>query len=103
MQQTAIKRQFLAKLDRPFIIAALIIPIVHLGLGYIDLSMTFVGGASAIWPSFGVFLAGMLLVGYRVWPTKLFPITPCNSRCDRTNRSRVYLRRFTKDPQLDVG
>ncbi|WP_414572422.1 MASE1 domain-containing protein, partial [Nostoc sp. CCY 9925] len=32
------------------------------------LSMTFVGGASAIWPSFGVFLAGMLLVGYRVWP-----------------------------------
>ncbi|MFN6565560.1 MAG: MASE1 domain-containing protein [Nostoc sp. ChiSLP01] len=68
MQQTTIKRQFLPKLDRPFIIAALIIPIVHLGLGYIGLSMTFVGGASAIWPSFGVFLAGMLLVGYRVWP-----------------------------------
>ncbi|RCJ32512.1 histidine kinase [Nostoc minutum NIES-26] len=68
MQQTTIKRQFLDKLDRPFIIAALIIPIVHLGLGYIGLSMTFVNGASAIWPSFGVFVAGMLLVGYRVWP-----------------------------------
>jgi len=68
MQQTTIKRQFLGKLDRPFIIAALIIPIVHLGLGYLGLSMTFVNGASAFWPSFGVFLAGMLLVGYRVWP-----------------------------------
>ncbi|MBW4564556.1 MAG: MASE1 domain-containing protein [Mojavia pulchra JT2-VF2] len=68
MQQTTIKQQFLPNLDRPFIIAALTIPIVHLGLGYIGLSMTFIGGASAFWPSFGVFLAGMLLVGYRVWP-----------------------------------
>lgn len=68
MQQSKIKLQFLAKLDRPLIIAALIIPIVHLGLGYIGLSMTFVGGASAFWPSLGVFVAGMLLVGYRVWP-----------------------------------
>jgi len=67
-RQTMIKRLFPFKLDRPFIIAALTIPIVHLGLGYIGLSMTFVGGASAIWPSFGVFVAGMLLVGYRVWP-----------------------------------
>ncbi|GBE91953.1 two-component sensor histidine kinase [Nostoc cycadae WK-1] len=32
------------------------------------LSMTFVGGASAFWPALGVFVAGMLLVGYRVWP-----------------------------------
>ncbi|MCC5636144.1 MASE1 domain-containing protein [Nostoc sp. CHAB 5844] len=63
-----IKRLFPIKLDRPFIIAALIIPIVHLGLGYIGLPMTFVGGASAFWPSLGVFVAGMLLVGYRVWP-----------------------------------
>ncbi|MBD2446235.1 MASE1 domain-containing protein [Nostoc sp. FACHB-152] len=68
MQLNSLKRQFLAKLDRPFIIAALIIPIVHLGLGYMGLSMTFVNGASAFWPSFGVFLAGMLLVGYRIWP-----------------------------------
>ncbi|MBD2435410.1 MASE1 domain-containing protein [Nostoc sp. FACHB-110] len=68
MQLNTIKRQFLLKLDRPLIIAALTIPIVHLGLGYLGLSMTFVDGASAFWPSLGVFLAGMLLVGYRVWP-----------------------------------
>ncbi|MBE8992443.1 MASE1 domain-containing protein [Nostoc sp. LEGE 12450] len=68
MQQTTTRQQFLPKLDRPFIIAALTIPIVHLGLGYIGLSMTFVGGASAFWPSLGVFLSGMLLIGYRVWP-----------------------------------
>jgi signal transduction histidine kinase/CheY-like chemotaxis protein len=68
MQQTTIKQQFLAKFDRPFLIAALIIPIVHLCLGYIGLSMTFVNGASVFWPSFGVFLTGMLLIGYRVWP-----------------------------------
>ncbi|WP_102205185.1 hypothetical protein [Fischerella muscicola] len=66
MQQTTIKRQFLVKLDRPFIIAALIIPIVHLAFGYIGLSMTFVNSASAFWPSLGVFLAAMLLIGYRV-------------------------------------
>ncbi|BBD58897.1 sensor protein [Nostoc sp. HK-01] len=68
MQLNTIKQQFLVKLDRPFILAALIIPLVHLGLGYIGLSMTFVGGASAFWPALGVFVAGMLLVGYRVWP-----------------------------------
>jgi signal transduction histidine kinase/DNA-binding NarL/FixJ family response regulator len=68
MQQTTIKQQSLVKLDRPFLIAALIIPIVHLCLGYLGLSMTFVNGASVFWPSLGVFLAAMLLVGYRVWP-----------------------------------
>ncbi|OUL21013.1 histidine kinase [Nostoc sp. RF31YmG] len=68
MQQTTIKQKFLVKLDRPFLIAALIIPIVHLCLGYLGLSMTFVNGASVFWPSLGVFLAAMLLVGYRVCP-----------------------------------
>ncbi|MBE9205073.1 MASE1 domain-containing protein [Nostoc sp. LEGE 06077] len=68
MQLNTIKQQLLVKLDCPFILAALIIPLVHLGLGYIGLSMTFVGGASAFWPSLGVFVAGMLLIGYRVWP-----------------------------------
>ncbi|WP_026735163.1 MASE1 domain-containing protein [Fischerella sp. PCC 9605] len=68
MQQNTRKPQSLVKLDRPFLIAALIIPIVHFCLGYIGLSMTFVNGASVFWPSLGVFLAAMLLVGYRVWP-----------------------------------
>ncbi|MDZ8050409.1 MAG: MASE1 domain-containing protein [Aulosira sp. ZfuVER01] len=68
MQQTTIKQKSLIKFDRPFLIAALIIPIVHFCLGYIGLSMTFVNGASVFWPSLGVFLAAMLLVGYRVWP-----------------------------------
>ncbi|MBD2597611.1 MASE1 domain-containing protein [Nostoc spongiaeforme FACHB-130] len=68
MQSNTIKPQFPVKLDRPFILAALIIPLVHIGLGYLGLSMTFVGGASAFWPSLGVFVAAMLLIGYRVWP-----------------------------------
>ncbi|BAY09277.1 MASE1 domain-containing protein [Calothrix sp. NIES-2098] len=68
MQQTTFKQQSLFKLDRPLLLAALIIPIVHLCLGRIGLSMTFVNGASAFWPSLGVFLAAMVLVGYRVWP-----------------------------------
>ncbi|ALF55187.1 hypothetical protein ACX27_23940 [Nostoc piscinale CENA21] len=68
MQSNTIKPQFLVKLDRPFILAALIIPLIHIGLGYVGLSMTFVGGASAFWPSLGVFVAAMLLIGYRVWP-----------------------------------
>jgi signal transduction histidine kinase/CheY-like chemotaxis protein len=68
MQQSTIKQRFLVKFDRPLVIAALTIPIVHLGLGYIGLSMTFVNGASVFWPSLGLFLAAMLLVGYRVWP-----------------------------------
>ncbi|BAY22458.1 sensor protein [Calothrix sp. NIES-2100] len=68
MQHITRKQQSLVKIDRPFVIAALIIPIVHLCLGYIGLSMTFVNGASVFWPSLGVFVAAMLLVGYRVWP-----------------------------------
>jgi signal transduction histidine kinase/CheY-like chemotaxis protein len=68
MQPMAIKQKFPLKLDRTFLIAALVIPIVHLYLGYVGLSTTFVNGASAFWPSLGVFLAAMLLLGYRVWP-----------------------------------
>ncbi|WP_199329130.1 MASE1 domain-containing protein [Coleofasciculus sp. FACHB-1120] len=64
----AIKQKFPVKLDRTFLIAALVIPIVHLYLGYVGLSTTFVNGASVFWPSLGVFLAAMLLLGYRVWP-----------------------------------
>ncbi|MFE1744249.1 MASE1 domain-containing protein [Coleofasciculus sp. H7-2] len=64
----AIKQKFPVKLDRTYLIAALVIPIVHLYLGYVGLSTTFVNGASVFWPSLGVFLAAMLLLGYRVWP-----------------------------------
>ena len=62
------KHQFPFRLERTYLIAALVIPTVHIGLGYIGLSTTFINGASAFWPSFGVFLAAMLLLGYRVWP-----------------------------------
>ncbi|MBD2083409.1 MASE1 domain-containing protein [Coleofasciculus sp. FACHB-542] len=68
MQPMAITQKFPIKLDRTFLIAALVIPIVHLYLGYVGLSTTFVNGASVFWPSLGVFLAAMLLLGYRVWP-----------------------------------
>ncbi|MBD1932071.1 MULTISPECIES: MASE1 domain-containing protein [Cyanophyceae] len=68
MQPIAIKQKFPVKLDRTFLIAALVIPAVHLYLGYIGLSTTFVNGASVFWPSLGVFLAAMLILGYRVWP-----------------------------------
>ncbi|WP_242019455.1 MASE1 domain-containing protein [Trichocoleus sp. FACHB-40] len=64
----AIKQKFPVKLDRTFLIAALVIPAVHLYLGYVGLSTTFVNGASVFWPSLGVFLAAMLILGYRVWP-----------------------------------
>jgi signal transduction histidine kinase/DNA-binding NarL/FixJ family response regulator len=68
MQQMILKPKLLLKVDRPFLIAAVIIPIVHFCLGYIGLSMTFINGASALWPSFGVFLAAMVLIGYRILP-----------------------------------
>jgi hypothetical protein len=68
MQQVMGKQRFPLQFDTSFLIAALIVPIVHFCLGYIGLSMTFVNGASVFWPSLGVFLAVMLLVGYRVWP-----------------------------------
>lgn len=68
MQPMSITQKFPVKLDRTFLTAALVIPIVHLYLGYVGLSTTFVNGASVFWPSLGVFLAAMLLLGYRVWP-----------------------------------
>lgn len=68
MQQLVFKSKSSIHLDQKLLIAALVIPIVHLYLGYVGLSTTFVNGASVFWPSLGVFQAAMLLVGYRVWP-----------------------------------
>jgi hypothetical protein len=55
MQQVMGKQRFPLQFDTSFLIAALIVPIVHFCLGYIGLSMTFVNGASVFWPSLGVF------------------------------------------------
>ncbi|MGG6296897.1 MASE1 domain-containing protein [Leptolyngbya sp. AN02str] len=63
-----ITRRFHQQFDQPFLIAALVIPVIHLGLGYVGLSMTFVNGASVFWPSLGLFLAATLFFGYRILP-----------------------------------
>lgn len=68
MQTTVVRQKLRIRFDRSFLIAALVIPIVHLSLGYLGLSITFVNGASVFWPSLGIFVAAMLMLGYRVWP-----------------------------------
>jgi signal transduction histidine kinase/CheY-like chemotaxis protein len=56
-----------AKLDKRLMIAIVIIPILHFGLAKLSQSVSFQNGASAIWPSSGLYLAMVLLLGNRVW------------------------------------
>lgn len=57
-------------LDRTVILASLALPVIHFCVSKLVLSVA-EGGLSAIWPSVGIYLAFVLLWGYRVWPAIL--------------------------------
>ena len=64
----SIHRKFPLILERKILIALLIIPPVHFSLALLCRSVYFQDGSAAIWPSTGVYLATVLLLGYRIWP-----------------------------------
>jgi signal transduction histidine kinase/CheY-like chemotaxis protein len=71
MPQSASKNTFTPRLDRTVLIVVVILPAIHFGLAYLCRALYFEDGTSAIWPSTGVYLAGVLLLGYRIWPAIL--------------------------------
>ncbi|MBL1177422.1 MASE1 domain-containing protein [Pantanalinema sp. GBBB05] len=54
-------------LDRTVILSILALPIIHFGVSKLVLLVA-KDGISAVWPSVGIYLAIVLLWGYRVWP-----------------------------------
>lgn len=54
-------------LDRTVILSILTLPIIHFGVSKLVLLVA-KDGISAVWPSVGIYLAVVLLWGYRVWP-----------------------------------
>ncbi|KAF3885236.1 MULTISPECIES: MASE1 domain-containing protein [Nostocales] len=59
--------KFSFRCDRTLLIGFLILLPVHCALAKLATAFTFPDGATAIWPSSGVFLATMLLFGRRFW------------------------------------
>ncbi|HBE21161.1 MAG TPA: histidine kinase [Cyanobacteria bacterium UBA11149] len=60
-------------------IAILIIPAIHFCLAILCKALYFHDGTSSIWPSSGVYLAAVLLLGYRIWPAILLSEFIANS------------------------
>lgn len=68
MEPSSTKRKFPLVLDRTVAIAAIAIPIIHFCLAKLAASMSYENGVAPIWPSSGVYVAIILLLGYRVLP-----------------------------------
>jgi two-component system, NtrC family, sensor kinase len=60
-------RKFLFILDRTVLWTGVSLPVIHFCISTVILLVA-KNGISAIWPSVGVYLAFVLLWGYRVWP-----------------------------------
>ena len=67
MRHSAVERGTKLLSERKIWIATLILPIIHFGLASLSLSLSFQDGTTAIWPSSGLYLAAVLLLGHRIW------------------------------------
>jgi two-component system, NtrC family, sensor kinase len=65
MRQSAPRPRFF--LDRKVLVATLLLPILQFGLAKLSLSLSFEDGSTAIWPSSGLYLAVIMLIGHRAW------------------------------------
>ncbi|HAZ48033.1 MAG TPA: histidine kinase [Cyanobacteria bacterium UBA11369] len=71
MQIGEIARKSRLVVDRTVLITLLILPGIHYSLAIFCRELYFQDGTTAIWPSTGVYLAAVLLLGYRIWPAIL--------------------------------
>jgi signal transduction histidine kinase/CheY-like chemotaxis protein len=71
MQISQIARKSRFVLDGTVLIALLILPGIHYSLAILCRDLYFQDGTTAIWPSTAVYLAAVLLLGYRIWPAIL--------------------------------
>jgi signal transduction histidine kinase/FixJ family two-component response regulator len=56
------------KLDRTFFIALVVLPAIHIALANLSTSIALEEGVVAIWPSIAVYIAAIILFGYRLLP-----------------------------------
>lgn len=71
MHISQIARKLRLVADPTVLIALLILPGIHYSLAILCRELYFHDGTTAIWPSTGVYLAAVLLLGYRIWPAIL--------------------------------
>lgn len=58
--------------DRTVLLAIVLLPIIHYGVIQVAQSLSFdENSVVVIWPSIGIYLASVLIFGYRVWPSIL--------------------------------
>ncbi len=56
------------KLDRTFLIALVVLPSIHIALANLSTSIALEEGVVAVWPSIAVYIASIILFGYRLLP-----------------------------------
>jgi signal transduction histidine kinase/DNA-binding NarL/FixJ family response regulator len=56
------------KLDRTFLIALVVLPTIHIALANLSSSIALEEGVLAVWPSIAVYIAAIILFGYRLLP-----------------------------------
>ncbi|MCP2727517.1 MASE1 domain-containing protein [Limnofasciculus baicalensis] len=73
------KNKFSLIPNRTVAIAVFILPAIHYSLASLSRALYFHDGTSAIWPSSGLYLAAILLLGYRILPAILLSEFIANS------------------------
>jgi signal transduction histidine kinase/FixJ family two-component response regulator len=61
-------RQPRFKLDRTFLIALVVLPTIHIALANLSTSIALQEGVLAVWPSIAIYIAVIILFGYRLLP-----------------------------------
>jgi signal transduction histidine kinase/DNA-binding NarL/FixJ family response regulator len=68
MSQSKLISHLPFKLDRTVLIALVVIPAIHISLSKLSAAIALEQGMTPIWPSTGVYVAAILLFGYRIFP-----------------------------------
>jgi signal transduction histidine kinase/FixJ family two-component response regulator len=71
MKSTVGLKRFPISFDRTVLLSCLLMPIVQYGLAKVAIYLSFENGVSAVWPTAGMYLAAVLVVGHRIWPALL--------------------------------
>lgn len=78
MQQSVPRSKFPPVLNWTVFLVALVLGPIHYGLVKLGGVLSYQGAYTALWPSSGVFLIAVLLLGYRIWPALLLVDWLCN-------------------------
>lgn len=70
-EKVLVNRKLPFNLDRTVVLAGVALLIVHYCFVQVSLSLAFENGVLPVWPSSGIFLAAILVLGYRVAPAIL--------------------------------